>query len=64
MRRMTPAEHAVHVKAICEHARNARSEALNAFYGDTVIREDSPDEKASGGGTSLPDSAAGAAKKQ
>lgn len=64
IRRMTPAEHAVHVKAICELARNARSEALNAFYGDTVISEDSPEEKASGGGESLPDSGAGSAKKQ
>ena len=63
IRRMTPAEHAVHVKAICELARNARSEALNAFYGDTVIRETSPDEKASSGG-SMQDSTAGSAKKQ
>jgi hypothetical protein len=60
---MTPAEHAVHVKAICEYARNARSEALNAFYGDTVIREPAPDEKVSGGGK-LEDAAAGSAKKQ
>lgn len=65
IRRMTPAEHAVHVKAICELARSARSEALNAFFGDTVIREDAPEEKISGGGgASLQDSDAGSAKKQ
>lgn len=63
IRRMTPAEYAVHVKAICEHARNARSEALNAFYGDTVIREDAPAENVSGGGK-LQDAAAGSVKKQ
>lgn len=37
IRRVTPSEYAVHIKAICECARNARSEALNSFYGDTVI---------------------------
>ncbi len=38
IRRETPAEYAVHVKAIAEFARNARTEALNSFYGETVIR--------------------------
>lgn len=64
IRRMTPAEYAVHVKAICEHARNARSEALNAFYGDTVIREVTAEEKISGGGGGTADAAAGSAKNQ
>jgi hypothetical protein len=64
IRRITPAEYAVHVKAICEYARSARTEALNAFYGDTVIREAAPEgEKVSGGG-SMKDSVSGAAKKQ
>jgi hypothetical protein len=61
---MTPAEHAVHVKAICEHARNARSVALNAFYGDTVIPGVSPGEKTAGGGGASADAAAGSAKNQ
>jgi hypothetical protein len=64
IRRVTPAEYAVHVKAICTCARNARAEALNAFYGDTVIPGNSPeDEKHSGGGSSE-DSASGSVKKQ
>ena len=41
IRRVTPSEYAVHVKAICECARNARTEALNSFYGDTVVPLDS-----------------------
>jgi hypothetical protein len=64
IRRVTPSEYAVHVKAICECARSARAEALNGFYGDTVIRGASAiDEKASGGGNPQ-DSAPGTAKKQ
>lgn len=39
IRRATPAEYAVNVKAIGEHTRKARTDALNAFYGDTVVRE-------------------------
>ena len=64
IRRVTPAEYAVNVKAICECARNARTEALNGFYGDTVIRNNSlGDEKISGGGSSQ-DSEAVSVKKQ
>lgn len=63
IRRMTPAEYAVHVKAICELARQARSEALNAFYGDTVVREDTAQEKPSSGG-SMSDATAGSVKNQ
>jgi hypothetical protein len=65
IRRVTPAEYAVHVKAICECARNARTEALNAFYGDTVIRDDSMDEgKHSGGSKGTEDATPGSVKKQ
>lgn len=39
MRRNTPAAHAVWVKEIEEFARKGRTEALNSFYGTTVIRE-------------------------
>jgi hypothetical protein len=41
IRRNTPAEYAVWIKEIEEFARNGRTEALNSFYGNTVIREDS-----------------------
>jgi hypothetical protein len=61
IRRVTPAEHAVHIKAICECARNARTEALNSFYGDTVVPIQSSHEgsKSKGG-----EAAADSAKKQ
>src|SRR6185295_4571259 len=48
VRRSTPAEYAVWIKAIEEFARDGRTEALNSFYGTTVIREGSqkaPDPK-------------------
>ena len=38
IRRITPSEDAVHVKACMDFVRNARVEALNSFYDDTVIR--------------------------
>jgi len=38
IRRSTPAEYAVWIKEIEEFARNGRTEALNSFYDDTVIR--------------------------
>lgn len=64
IRRVTPAEYAVHVKAICECARNARTEALNAFYGETVIRGDSLDDETHSGGGSAADSTPASVKKQ
>ena len=44
--RATPAEYAVNVKAIGDHTRKARTDALNAFYGDTVVRENYEENKA------------------
>jgi len=44
MRRLTPVEFGVNLKAIAQFTREARTDALNAFYGDTVVRE-SPEEK-------------------
>jgi hypothetical protein len=41
MRRETPSEYAVWIKEIENFARQGRTEALNSFYGNTVIR-DSP----------------------
>jgi hypothetical protein len=39
MRRDTPLEYAIRMKEIEERAREGRTEALNAFYGQTVMRE-------------------------
>lgn len=39
MRRETPLEHAVWIKKVEEFAREGRTEALNSFYGHTVVRE-------------------------
>jgi hypothetical protein len=39
MRRTTPLEYAVWIKEVEDFARNGRVEALNSFYGHTVVRE-------------------------
>lgn len=39
LRRNTPLEYAIWIKEIEEFARASRTEALNSFYGQTVIRE-------------------------
>lgn len=39
MRRSTPTEYAVWIKEIEDFARNGRTEALNSFYGHTVIHD-------------------------
>jgi hypothetical protein len=51
MRRTTPLEFAVWIKKVEDFARDGRTEALNSFYGHTVVREpqkanqDKPDDK-------------------
>jgi hypothetical protein len=50
MRRVTPLEFAVWIKQVEDFAREARTEALNSFYGHTVVRdpetrEEKPTEK-------------------
>jgi len=40
MRRDTPSDYAIHLKTAEEFARNTRTEALESFYGNTVLRED------------------------
>jgi hypothetical protein len=45
MRRETPSEYAIHLKTAEEYTRNTRTEALESFYGHTVLRED-PEKKA------------------
>jgi hypothetical protein len=42
IRRITPAEYAVWIKQLEDYARNGRTEALNSFYGHTVVRENPP----------------------
>jgi hypothetical protein len=64
IRRITPSEYAVNVKAICECTRNARVEALNGFYGDEVIGEVSREDQKSSGGETPKDSAPDSVKKQ
>jgi hypothetical protein len=39
MRRSTPVEYAMRLKDAEEYVKNARSEALDSFYGQTVLRE-------------------------
>ena len=51
MRRTTPLEFAVWIKQVEDFARDGRTEALNSFYGHTVVREskdktnEKPEEK-------------------
>lgn len=42
IRRDTPLEYAVRIKEVEESAREGRTEALNAFYGQTVVRDAGP----------------------
>jgi hypothetical protein len=39
LRRITPLEFAVWIKKVEDFAREGRTEALNSFYGNTVVRE-------------------------
>jgi hypothetical protein len=43
MRRDTPSEYAIHLKTAEEFTRNTRTEALEIFYGHTVLREPKAD---------------------
>ena len=45
LRRTTPADYAGHIKAAEEFARDARTEALDSFYGHSVLREDAGAQK-------------------
>ena len=46
MRRITPLEFAVWIKQVEDFARDGRTEALNSFYGHTVVREQKSAEEA------------------
>ena len=43
LRRMTPSEYSINIKTITDNTKNLRTEALNGFYGDAVIRETAGD---------------------
>lgn len=45
MRRTTPLEFAVWIKQVEDYARQGRTEALNSFYGHTVVKPDKTTEK-------------------
>ena len=45
MRRSTPAAYAGNLKAAEEYVRDARSDALDSFYGHSVLREDQLERK-------------------
>ena len=45
MRRITPLEFAVWIKKVEDFAREGRTEALNSFYGHTVVRDPEKKEK-------------------
>lgn len=45
MRRITPLEYAVWIKKVEDYAREGRTEALNSFYGHTVVRDPENKEK-------------------
>jgi hypothetical protein len=70
IRRVTPSEHAVNVKAILEYAYQARTVALNSFFGDALAsdvapaKEQTSTEAASAGATSAEASVSPPEEKQ
>jgi len=44
LRRSTPAAYAVHLKDAEEYIKDTRAEALDSFYGHSVLREPSPEK--------------------
>jgi hypothetical protein len=48
MRRSTPAEYAGNLKDAEEYLREARAEALDSFYGQSVLRDAPPEKKPDG----------------
>ena len=44
MRRNTPSEYVGNVRAALNHTRDSRTAALDAFYGNTILREAAPDK--------------------
>ncbi len=55
VRRSTPSEYSGNLKAAEEYVRDARAEALDSFYGHTVLREDTGGAKKPEGPKDSPD---------
>jgi len=55
MRRTTPADYAGNLKAAEEYVRDTRSEALEIFYGHSVLREGANNEKKPDGAKDPPE---------
>ena len=55
IRRTTPAEYAGNLKAAEEYVRDTRSEALDSFYGHSVLREDAGGAKKPAGPKDSPE---------
>jgi hypothetical protein len=65
IRRSVPASHGVHVEAAIEFVRNARADALSAFFDDTVLRDRQPTPLSSAAGVrGAGDSSAAAPPKE
>lgn len=62
MRRTTPSEFSINIKAITDNTKNLRTEALNGFYGDSVIRETSGDNDDSNAATPAQETTTGTPK--
>ncbi len=58
IRRDTPAEYALNIRDAEEYIKDTRSEALDSFYGHSVLREPEPEKKSTG-----PSSASDALKR-
>ena len=41
IRRTTPVQHAVHIREVLDYTLDTRTDALNSFFGDTVLRPQS-----------------------
>jgi hypothetical protein len=48
MRRDTPANYSINIKDAEEYIKDTRAEALDSFYGHSVLREPEPEKKSEG----------------
>jgi hypothetical protein len=64
IRRDTPFDYAGNVKSVLEYARNARTQALDTFFSDTVVHEDLQDKNQPSKDEHSKDSPPGTQKKQ
>jgi hypothetical protein len=63
MRRTTPVAYAVWIKEIEDFARRGRTEALNSFYGHTVVRDQPPTRAQKPGSSTVQNNAVPPEKK-